>query len=28
MPLGNSTGMTQDERDQLGRWIADGANIN
>ncbi len=26
MPLGNSTGMTQDERDQLGRWIADGAN--
>ena len=27
MPLGNSTGMTQDERDQLGRWIADGANI-
>jgi uncharacterized membrane protein len=26
--LGNSTGMTQDERDQLGRWIADGANIN
>ena len=28
MPLGNSTGMTQDERDLLGRWIADGANIN
>ena len=27
MPLGNSTGMTKDERDQLGRWIADGANI-
>ena len=27
MPLGNSTGMTQDERDQLGHWIADGANI-
>jgi len=27
MPLGNSTGMTQDERDQLGRWIANGANI-
>ncbi len=26
MPLGNSTGMTQDERDQLGRWISDGAN--
>ena len=26
MPLGNSTGMTQDERDQLGRWIANGAN--
>ena len=27
MPLGNSTGMTQDERDQLGRWIADSAKI-
>jgi len=26
MPLGNSTGMTQDERDQLGQWIASGAN--
>jgi uncharacterized membrane protein len=21
MPLGNATGMTQDERDTLGRWI-------
>ncbi len=28
MPLGNSTGMKQDERDQIGRWIADGANMN
>ncbi|MBA3367032.1 MAG: urate hydroxylase PuuD [Actinobacteria bacterium] len=25
MPLGNVTGMTQDERDLLGRWIRDGA---
>jgi uncharacterized membrane protein len=27
MPLGNSTGMTQDERNLLGRWITNGANI-
>jgi uncharacterized membrane protein len=27
MPLGNSTGMTQDERDLLGRWITNGANV-
>jgi len=27
MPLGNVTGMTQDERDLLGRWIAQGAKI-
>ena len=27
MPLGNSTEMTQDERDLLGRWIANGANV-
>jgi uncharacterized membrane protein len=25
MPLGNATHMTQDERDLLGRWIAQGA---
>jgi uncharacterized membrane protein len=24
MPLGNATGMTSDEREQLGRWIAQG----
>jgi uncharacterized membrane protein len=27
MPLGNVTGMTQGERDTLGRWIAQGAKI-
>jgi uncharacterized membrane protein len=27
MPLGNSTGMTQDERDLLGLWIIQGANV-
>jgi uncharacterized membrane protein len=27
MPLGNVTGMTQSERDLLGRWIAQGARI-
>jgi uncharacterized membrane protein len=27
MPLGNVTGMTQAERDVLGRWIAQGAKI-
>jgi uncharacterized membrane protein len=27
MPLGNVTGMTQRERDLLGRWIDQGANI-
>ena len=27
MPLGNVTGMTQAERDVLGRWIAQGARI-
>jgi uncharacterized membrane protein len=27
MPLGNVTGMTQSERDLLGRWIAQGATI-
>jgi uncharacterized membrane protein len=27
MPLGNVTGMTRDERDLLGRWIAQGARI-
>jgi uncharacterized membrane protein len=27
MPLGNATGMTPDERDLLGRWIAQGARI-
>jgi uncharacterized membrane protein len=27
MPLGNITGMTQAERDLLGRWIAQGAKI-
>jgi uncharacterized membrane protein len=27
MPLGNATGMTQDERDLLGAWIRQGARI-
>lgn len=27
MPLGNITQMTQDERDLIGRWIAEGASI-
>ena len=27
MPLGNATGMTDDERELLGRWIAQGAAI-
>jgi uncharacterized membrane protein len=27
MPLGNATGMTQDERDLLGAWIREGARI-
>ncbi len=27
MPLGNATGMTQDERDLLGQWIDGGAKI-
>ena len=26
MPLGNMTGMTDDERVILGRWIAEGAH--
>lgn len=28
MPLGNITQMTQQERDLIGKWIADGAQIN
>ena len=28
MPLGNITQMTQDERDLIGSWIAEGAQIN
>jgi len=28
MPLGNFTGMTDEERAELGRWIADGARID
>ena len=28
MPLGNKTGMTREERDLLGRWIAQGADID
>ena len=27
MPLGNVTGLTQEERDLLGRWIRDGADV-
>jgi uncharacterized membrane protein len=27
MPLGNVTGMTNAERDLLGRWVAQGATI-
>jgi uncharacterized membrane protein len=27
MPLGNLTHMTQDERDELGAWIAQGARL-
>ena len=27
MPLGNTTGMTQAERDLLGNWIRQGAKI-
>jgi uncharacterized membrane protein len=27
MPLGNATGMTQAERDELGAWIRAGARI-
>jgi uncharacterized membrane protein len=27
MPLGNATGMTQSERDELGAWIRQGAKI-
>ena len=27
MPLGNVTGLTQEERDVLGRWIRDGAEV-
>ena len=27
MPLGNATGMTQAERDELGAWIQQGARI-
>jgi uncharacterized membrane protein len=27
MPLGNATGMTQDERAALGAWIRQGAKI-
>ena len=27
MPLGNATGMTQDERGALGAWIRQGARI-
>ena len=28
MPLGNLTGITDDERDQLGAWVAHGASID
>ncbi|MNG22362.1 hypothetical protein D3C84_1068360 [compost metagenome] len=28
MPLGNITQMTQEERDLIGRWIAQGAKTN
>jgi uncharacterized membrane protein len=28
MPLGNVTGMTQDERDTLGAWIRQGAKLD
>ncbi len=28
MPLGNMTGMTDDERAMLGRWIAEGARVD
>jgi uncharacterized membrane protein len=28
MPLGNMTGMTDEERALLGRWIAEGARID
>lgn len=28
MPLGNKTGMTEEERELLGRWIAQGAQVN
>jgi uncharacterized membrane protein len=28
MPLGNMTGMTDDERAILGRWIAEGAHTS
>ena len=28
MPLGNTTGMTDAERQQLGAWIAAGARLN
>jgi len=27
MPIGNATGMTQAERDELGAWIRAGAKI-
>ena len=28
MPIGNLTKMTDEERQLLGRWLADGASIN
>jgi uncharacterized membrane protein len=28
MPLGNKTGMTEDERALLGRWIEEGASVD
>jgi uncharacterized membrane protein len=28
MPLGNKTGMTDAERDLLGRWLEQGARID
>jgi uncharacterized membrane protein len=28
MPLGNKTGMTDAERDLLGRWLEQGASID
>ena len=28
MPLANNTGMTEEERDLLGRWVSQGAAID